>query len=114
MLLLNAAAKHALGELLEAHGELLPLACDSTPYWAFNTTRMVDALDVDGSKLLRASDSGRVLLVTKHVFRPEALGRSAIFKLPQTPRGLIYVGEAFVQLVRDTSLLGLTFQTIWP
>ena len=113
MLIINSAAKDAIGEALKAYGELLPLVCDSTPYWAFNVTTMLDALDLERSALVRASDTQAVLMITKHVFRPEALGDNLIFKLPQIPRGLIYVGTGFVSLVESASLLGLEFPTVW-
>ena len=113
MLIMNSAAKDAIGNALKAHGELLPLVCDSTPYWVFNVITMLDALDLERSTLVRASDTQAVLMIMRHVFRPEALGDSLIFKLPQIPRGLIYVGDSFVRLVGSASLFGLEFPTVW-
>lgn len=113
MLIINSAAKEAIGATLEAYGELLPLICESTPYWVVNVTTMLDALDLERSTVVRASDSQAVLMITRHVFRPEELGDSLLFKLPQIPRGLIYVGDSFVRLVESASLLGLEFPTVW-
>ena len=52
------------------------------------------------------------MIIDRHSFRGDRLNPE-IFKLPQTPRGLIYVTESFVQRVRATPLKGLDFRLVW-
>jgi hypothetical protein len=108
----SQVAKEKLRPCLEQSGELLPLECPDGEFWTLNVTRLVDALDEEGSEVLRASDSGEILMIHRHRFRAERLGPE-IFKLSQTPRGLIYFTEAFVHRVRATSLKGLDFKLVW-
>ncbi len=77
-----------------------------------NVTTLVDALDEEKSDVLRASDTGQLLMIHRPSFRADRLGPE-IFKLSQMPRGLIYVTEAFVHRVRATSLEGLDFKLVW-
>jgi hypothetical protein len=109
---ISRAAKEQLGSCLEEAGELLPLDCSDGDFWTLNVTRLVDALDETGSKMLRASDSGSILLIHRYRFHTERLG-SEIFKLSQTPRGLIYFTDAFVNRVKATTLKGLDFKLVW-
>jgi hypothetical protein len=109
---LSRAAREMLGPCLQESGELLPLDCPDGEFWTLNVTRLVDALDEEGSEVLRASDTGEILMIHRHRFRAERLGPE-IFKLSQTPRGLIYFTEAFVHRVRATSLKGLDFKLVW-
>jgi hypothetical protein len=65
---LSERAAGALGELIEKHGELLPLRCDEGRYYAVNVTRVVDALDESRSELKRFR-SGRIMRVLRYEFR---------------------------------------------
>jgi hypothetical protein len=112
MLIMNRIARERLGRVLDEHGEILRLACPDGEYYALNVTRLVDALALESSQVLRASDTGAVLMIRKHVFRPEVID-AQIFKLPQTTRGLIYVTRPFVELVTSSGLEGLEFVPVW-
>jgi hypothetical protein len=115
-LFMSHAAREKLGPYLEGYGEFLPLSCDEGNFWIFHVTHLVDALDENASDLLRASDDhGRVLMINRHVFRPEKLTADLIFKLPQSRgRGAFYVTEPFVNLIRRLGLTGLKFRQVWP
>lgn len=113
MLVVGRAARDKLGTVLEQYGELLPLLCDDGDFWVLNVTRLVDALDESNSQLMRASDTGAILMIRKHAFRPAALDQAHLFKLPQTARGLIYVTDPFVQLASTSGLKGLEFVQVW-
>ncbi|WP_437738931.1 imm11 family protein [Sorangium sp. So ce1335] len=113
VLILDRAARDRIGWHLERYGELLPLLCDGGDFWALNVTRLVDALDENNSELLRASDTGAILMVRKHAFRAAALERAELFKVPQMVCGLIYVTDPFVELVRASGLKGLDFVQVW-
>jgi hypothetical protein len=114
MLLLSRAAKDAVGSYLAEYAEILPLECDDGEFWVANVTRLVDCLDESASQLLRDPDTGAILVVQKHVFRPIDLECAGIFKLSQMPRGLIYVTEPFVDVVNSSGLSGLVFGQVWP
>jgi len=114
MLIVSEAAREQLGKDLEHYGELLPLACKEANFWALNVTRFVNALDENASQLVRASDTGAVLTIRKLVLMPAKLGEAELFKLPQTPRGLIYATRLFADKVQQTGLRGLEFVQVWP
>ncbi len=110
------AAREKIGPYLEKYGEFLPLSCDEGKFCTFHVTHFVDALDEGASDLLRASDDpGKVLMIHKHVFRPERLTSDWVFKLPQSHgRGPFYVTDPFVNLIRTSGLTGLKFKRVWP
>jgi hypothetical protein len=112
MLFVSVRAKALLEPILSQAGELLPLRCVDGDFWAANVTQLLDALDENNADLLRASGSQRVLMIHRHAFLAERLGHE-VFKLSQTPRGLIYVTEAFVNRVKATTLKGLEFKLVW-
>lgn len=113
MFIINRAAKEKIGSHLEQFGELLPLACDEGDFWTLNVTCLVNALDENNSQLLRATDTGAILMIRKHVFLPAELGKAEVFKIPQVPRSLIYVTSAFVDLVNSSGLTGIEFVQVW-
>jgi hypothetical protein len=105
-------AKEMLGSTLEEAGELLQLNNDDAEFWTLNVTRLVDALDEAQSKVIRSSETNRILMIQLHRFRPECLGPE-VFKLSQMPRGPIYFSEVFVKRVKSSSLKGLDFKLVW-
>jgi len=113
MLVLSRAAKEAIGAYLQQYGELLPLESDGGEFWTFNATTVLDALNEPASQVLRASDTGAVLLIRRPVFVSSALEGAGLFKVAQTPRGLIYATDEFVRLTRATRLDGLEFDPVW-
>jgi hypothetical protein len=110
--IVSRAAKDRLGAYLEEAGELLPLDCPDGEFWALNVLRLVDALDEEKSKILRSSDTGRILMIHRHSLFGERLGPE-VFKLSSTPRGWVYFTEAFTSRVQATSLKGINFKLVW-
>ncbi len=55
----------------------------------------------------RASDTGAVLMIRRHVFKAADLEGVGLFKLPQMPRGLIYATESFALKLKESQLMGL-------
>jgi hypothetical protein len=109
---LSTRAAEALQDLLNGCGELLPLRGGNGEYFVLNVF-LLDALDEEASELKTFRSSGRVMRVVRHAFREQALGRP-IFKLPQQPRGDVYVGDPFVQRVTKTGLVGLKLdRVVW-
>ncbi len=115
-LIMTEAARKRIGSHLKQYGEFLPLSCDEGDFWAFHVTHFVDALDENKSDVLRSSEDPKVvLMVHKHVFRPERLTADWMFKLPQSRgRGPFYVTDPFVNLIRASGLTGLDFKRVWP
>jgi hypothetical protein len=115
-LILSRAAKEKIGSPLSRYGEFLPLKCEEGHFWAFHVTHFVDALDEDASDVLRSSETPEVvLMIDKHVFRPEKLTADWMFKLPQSRgRGRFYVTDPFVDLIRASGLTGIEFKRVWP
>lgn len=107
---LDGRAVGALGPSLTNDGELLPLACDEVDLWVFNTTTILDALDVDQSELVRFS-SGRIMTVKSYVFRADRLRNVAAFKVPQLLPGPVFVTEEIVE--RSKTLTGVGFRLLW-
>jgi hypothetical protein len=109
MLFVSATVADRIGDYLAGFGELLPLAGEAEGFFAMNVTTFVDALDENESTLLRSSTTGRTLMVNKHVFTNDAHADAEIFKIPQTPRGLIYVTQRFVTRIEELGFTGLEF-----
>jgi hypothetical protein len=108
---LSGRAAEALRDVLERHGELLPL--EGGDYFAYNVTKLPDALDEDASEVKYAR-SGRVIRIVRYELRRDALQGIEIFKLPQQPRSNCYVTDAFVARVDDAGLVGFDFsRRVW-
>jgi len=113
MLVFNDRTKAILGASLAQYGELLPLTCNGYLFWTLNVTTFVDALDDRASQTVRASDTGDILMIRRHVFKPTMLEGADLFKLPQTPRGLIYATDSFAETLKRHDLLGLGLIQVW-
>lgn len=111
-LILGDRAMTTIGSQVGQDGELLRLDCDEASLWALNVCRVIDALDIDRSSVVRFG-SGRIMTVREHVFHPEKLKEEIlVFKIPQLP-GSTYVTEAFLRSVEKAELRGLDFNLVW-
>ena len=107
---LKERAVDALKPALIKDGELLPLACDDADMWVFNTTTILDALDLDQSDLVEFS-SGRIMRVKSYVFRSDRLRGVCAFKVPQLIRSSLFVTDEVVE--RASTLTGVGFKLLW-
>jgi len=105
---LSQRAVDALGALLTDNGEVLPLRYDEGSYYAYNVTRVVDALDKERSEI-DYFDDGRVLDIDHHVFDLTRLRGVTIFKVPETAHRDVFVTTAFVRAVQEARLTGFKF-----
>jgi hypothetical protein len=105
-------AVDALRDMLLENGELLPLTSDAGQFYAYNVTRVVDALDEHRSELKRFRDGG-IMRVIRHEFRSEIVADLAIFKVPQLTRGPVFATDAFATRVREAHLKGFVFEEVW-
>lgn len=108
----SGRAVAVLRPLLEGAGELLPLSSHEGDFYAFNATRVVDALDLQRSELERYSSTGRVRDVLKYEFVRAKLPQSAIFKIPQI-RSYLFVSDEFVATASAADLGGFAFIPVW-
>jgi len=111
VMLLREKAVAAFPALTD-HGELLPLECPDADLWVFNALRLIDAVDENASTLVRFS-SGRILNIERHVFHPDRVQDVEVFKLPQMPRGWLYVTDDFVSRAASAGLRGVGFEQVW-
>jgi len=98
----------ALGGYLLTYGELLPLQCDDADVVMFNSLRRLDALNEQASAIMRHRD-GRIMLVTKPVFKASVIEGVDVFKLRQMPAGPTLVSSRFVDLWHEHGFEGLDF-----
>ena len=115
----NARAAEALSDLLEGRGELLALEVEGggDPYrelYAFNVTRLSDALDEQRSELIHFDDGERIMDVERFAFDPGKLVGETVFKLEQMPNWYVFVTGALVRRVEEAGLRGFSFdRRVW-
>ena len=112
LLVLREKAVAALGDVLADYGKLLPLSCPDAELWVFNALRLVDALDEEQSTLVRFT-GGRIADIQRHVFHPDRVAGVEIFRLPQMPRGWLYLSGDVVDRVQSAGLRGAGFDLVW-
>jgi hypothetical protein len=112
ILIFRRSAVNALRDMLDTHGELLPLDDEGgVELWAFHP-RTIDALDQEKTQGSRLPD-GRIELPRIHVFLPEKVEGVDIFKRAAPRAGGIYLSERFLQRWKQAKLKGLDFYLIW-
>ena len=108
----GARAKELLGPHIDGLGQWLPLECVEAPYWLFNITNLIDALDEPQSELVRFTDGG-IMRIAQFVFHPKQLVDQLIFKIPQRAGMYNLVTQDFVDLVHKHGLTGFSFDLLW-
>lgn len=108
----SARAVERLRTLLEESGELLPLRSSSGAYFAYNVTRIVDALDIERTKAVWLAP-GRILDVAEYAFIPERLCGASIFKLPQQLSGPVFVTDHFIESLGRAGITGFAPKFLW-
>lgn len=111
-LMFRPRACDALAQLLSQNGELLPVDCDGASLCMFNATHVLEALDEDASQL-RRFENGKIMRVSRHVFRPDVIGATDMFKIRNMRVSPTFVTQRFVDAWRDAGLQGLDFTPIW-
>jgi hypothetical protein len=104
-------AKDLLGPHIDPLGQWLQLECGEAPYWLFNITNVVNALDVKASEILYFDDGQKVMRIAQFCFRAERLQGQLLFKPPQRAYNL--VTQDFVDLVYKYQLTGFMFRLLW-
>jgi hypothetical protein len=103
----------ALGDRLRACAELVPISClDAEGLSLVNVTDVRPALDLDASEVERFDD-GRLMDVTRHVFKPAVVAGAYLFKVPEMTWSWVYATEEFVADVAAAGLEGFGFELMW-
>ena len=106
IVVLSGTAVHALGGLLEGHGELLRLESDDGEYWAYNVLTTVDLMAEDVSEAEYLAP-GRMLLLRSLTPRRDVGPLPPIFKLPLWTKGSALVTDELLDAVIANGLTGL-------
>jgi hypothetical protein len=105
-------AKKIFEPHLQGLGQWLKMDYEGVPYWLFNITNVVDALDVNRSTFSYFRD-GSIMQVEEFVFKHASLLNQWIFYIPQRSSFSGYVTDSFVDCVRKHQLTGFMFQLLW-
>ena len=108
----SAKAVDVLADFLEPNGELFPITCGGQRFFAFNVTRVVDALDEQNCEVVRFS-SGRLMTVDRFSFFEDKLFGITVFKIPQLVLMDVFVTDPFVESVQTAKLKGFKFRRVW-
>lgn len=112
VLVIRQSVIDSIGDLLETHGEILPLETDDgTRLFVFNC-RTVDALDLTNSTVLKSRETGRIMYPKTTAFIPNVIRGKELFRLPLVG-WIIYVSEHFIVRYRAAKLVGLEFKMVW-
>jgi hypothetical protein len=112
VLVFRRSAVDALRDMLDAHGELLPVEDEGgVELYAYNP-RALEALDHERSDGSRDA-SGRIELVNCHVFFPDVVRGVDIFRQARKRNAWIFFSERFLQRWKQAKLKGLDFTLVW-
>jgi hypothetical protein len=111
-LILRRTAVDALRDILEAHGELLPLEDEGGVELYVYNARALDALDQKLSQGPR-DENGRLEAATRPVFIPSIVEGVDIFQIKVDGAGTIYVSDRFLDRWKQAKLKGLNFFLAW-
>lgn len=111
-LVMRRTAVDALRDILDANGEVLPLATDDgVELFAFNA-RVLDALDEAHSLVTKFPGTNRIMRIKKVAFAASRVQGVDMFRLPHRASST-YVTDRFVERVKAASLRGLEFTKVW-
>jgi hypothetical protein len=105
-----------LQEILENSGELLTLDCEGVKFYAYNLTKIIDAIDYEKS-LIQYYSKPRwefdIESVVRLEFKPHLIKGLSIFRV--YGRDLeYYVTSSFKKKVEENNLNGFSFKKVWP
>lgn len=106
-------AVDALRDLLEPHGEILPLLCEEGDYFLYNVIRVIDALDLARCEIPRYPDGSLAKYVESYAFKPELVRDALIFKVPNFRHSEVFVTDRLVERVEQNGLRGFDFEPLW-
>jgi hypothetical protein len=105
-------AANALALLLRGNCQLLPLRSLKGDYHICNALLADDALDEAASTVQRYS-SGRIMSISRYVFRAPIVAARPLFKIAQLPKAHTFVTDVFVEAVGRHRLTGFAPRLLW-
>ncbi len=93
--------------------ELLPLLCEEVELTLLNPLRVVDALDLERSTMVRYPSSGRIMTVKSLVFEAVKIDGLTVFRVPELLRTAVFVTGPLVDAVTDAGFEGVGFNLLW-
>jgi len=113
--LMSARAVGVLRPLFEGCGEFLPLLLLGRSYWWFNCHVVFDGLDEIAAAIEWAGAERFFGGKPGWPFDAELVGTApAVFRVPQSPVGDLFVGEIVAAAVVDAGLTGFDLCPVWP
>jgi hypothetical protein len=106
-------AVDALGDMLTANGDLLPLETDVGEYFLYVVQTKIDALNVPRSDVRRNHDKQVAARIVYFDFIPSRLAGASIFRIPEQPNYTL-VTDRFKERVEQAGLNGFEFAKVWP
>lgn len=101
-----------LDDLLKDSVEYLPFLCPGkVKYYGVNVLKSIDCINHDNAEVVRF-DSGRIMRFKKYAFKKDMLEGIQIFKIPDLLNSPVFVGEIFVDKVKETGLEGFKFEEV--
>lgn len=107
-------AVHALRDLLEPNGELLPLKTDTGSYFVYNILTKSTAFDVERSEARFVPESSKetAFAIQRFEFDAKQL-EDSIFRMREYP-AIVLVTDEFKSRVENAGLNGFYFDKVWP
>ena len=110
--IMRPSAVDALRDILEAHGEVLPLATnDGVELFVFNPRFVIDAIDKERSSYERVPETD-IIWMRQYVFVESVIRGIDVFRVPFGP-GRLYFSDRFVERVKAAKLKGTEFIKLW-
>ncbi len=111
-LIFRRSAVDAFRDMLDAHGELLPLEDEGgVELFVYNPCAL-DALDHERMEGTRDED-GRIQVPNNHIFIPSVVEGVDIFKQAKRRAGNVYLSDRFLARWKQAKLKGLDFILAW-
>ena len=105
-------AVDALRDILDAHGELLPVKDDGGVELFVYNPRTLDALDHERTKGGR-DENGRITTANNHVFVLSVVEGVDAFRQARERYAWIFLSDRFIQRWKQAKLKGLDFTLAW-
>ena len=111
-LIMRRSAVDALHDILETHGEVLPIATeDGVELFVFNPRFVIDAIDKERSSYERVPETD-IIWMRQYVFVESVIRGIDVFRVPFGP-GRLYFSDRFVERVKAAKLKGTEFIKLW-
>lgn len=104
-LVLSSKAHHALRELLEPHGELLPVDCTGKDFYIFNCLELAQVNEAQSEQIF---SEGQIVGIKKLVFDDDIAGKAA-FKSKYAGCQDVFCNQILKNTILENKLSGVVF-----